>query len=138
MKELKLTKLEELSVVAKDFLESIKGESQVIAFYGEMGVGKTTFIKELCKQLNVPDIVNSPSFAIVNEYESEDEDFVYHFDCYRLKSYEEALNIGIEEYFYSNNYCFIEWPQKIEDILPEDCLKVKISKNESGERIINF
>jgi tRNA threonylcarbamoyladenosine biosynthesis protein TsaE len=137
MENIYINNIDEIRSSASKFIEAI-GNHKLIAFYGEMGVGKTSLIKELCSLLNVPDVVNSPSFAIVNEYETTDEEFIYHFDCYRLKSYEEALNIGIEEYFYSDSYCFIEWPERIEDILPENCLKVKISKDENGTRTISF
>ena len=108
-------------------------DKHVFAFYGQMGAGKTTFIKQLCKDMGVLDVVNSPTFAIVNVYEWPNSDNavlnedIYHFDCYRLKNLQEALDLGAEEYLYSGCYCFIEWPEMIEELLPEETVKVKIS-----------
>ena len=98
-----------------------------------MGVGKTTFIKEVCKQLGVTDVVNSPTFAVINEYASNVGP-IYHFDFYRIKNIEEAYDFGYEDYFYSGNFCFIEWSEKIVDILPDDCIQVTITELENGDR----
>ena len=109
---------------------------RVYAFEGEMGAGKTTFIKKLCEEMGTEDIVNSPTFAIVNVYDVEQpyKGEVYHFDCYRLKDIREAMDFGAEEYLYSGNYCFIEWPEKIEALLPEDTVRVKIVPQANGDR----
>lgn len=109
---------------------------RVFAFDGPMGAGKTTFIKKLCEEMGTEDVVNSPTFAIVNVYDVEQphKGEVYHFDCYRLKDIREAIDFGAEEYLYSGNYCFIEWPEMIEALLPEDTVWVKIIPQENGER----
>lgn len=109
---------------------------RVFAFDGMMGAGKTTFIKQMVKEMGSLDIVNSPTFAIVNVYDVEQphKGEVYHFDCYRLKDIREAIDFGAEEYLYSGNYCFIEWPEKIEALLPDDTVWVKIVPQENGER----
>lgn len=112
---------------------------RVFAFEGQMGAGKTTFIKHLCEQMGTNDIVNSPTFAIVNVYEVTRpyQGEVYHFDCYRLKDIREALDFGAEEYLYSGNYCFIEWPEMMEQLLPEDTVHVQIVPQENGDRILS-
>ena len=119
-------------------LELLKANEphRVFAFDGAMGAGKTTFIKKLVEQMGSVDIVNSPTFAIVNVYDVEHpyKGEVYHFDCYRLKDIREAMDFGAEEYLYSGNYCFIEWPEKIEALLPDDTVWVKIEPQENGER----
>ena len=109
---------------------------KVFAFDGQMGAGKTTFIKKLCEEMGTMDVVNSPTFAIVNVYDVEQpyHGEVYHFDCYRLKELREALDLGAEEYLYSGNYCFIEWPEKIEALLPEETVWVKIVPMPNGNR----
>ena len=109
---------------------------RVFAFEGQMGAGKTTFIKRLCEEMGTTDVVNSPTFAIVNVYDVEQpyRGEVYHFDCYRLKDIREAMDFGAEEYLYSGNYCFIEWPEIIEPLLPEDTVRVKIIPQENGDR----
>ena len=125
------------------------GTSRVFAFDGKMGAGKTTFIKELCEVMGTEDVVNSPTFAIVNVYEVEairrlgekakgERQEVYHFDCYRIKDLREAMDMGAEEYLYSGNYCFIEWAEMIEPLLPEDTVWVKIEVLENGERKLSF
>ncbi len=113
-----LPTIKQLEEVAKEFLKAFPNPG-VFCFYGSMGAGKTTFIQALCKQLKVIDVVNSPSFAIVNEYNTSDDEVVYHFDFYRLKEEEEAFDLGYEDYFYSNSYCFVEWPEKISSLLPQ-------------------
>jgi tRNA threonylcarbamoyladenosine biosynthesis protein TsaE len=112
------------------------GSRRVFAFDGQMGAGKTTFIKKLCEEMGSTDIVNSPTFAIVNVYDVEHpyRGEVYHFDCYRLKDIREALDFGAEDYLYSGNYCFIEWPEKIESLLPDDTVWIKIVPLENGDR----
>ena len=109
---------------------------KVFAFDGPMGAGKTTFIKKLCEEMGTMDVVNSPTFAIVNVYDVEQpyRGEVYHFDCYRLKDIREAMDLGAEEYLYSGNYCFIEWPEKIEALLPEETVWVKIVQMPNGDR----
>ena len=101
-------------------------QSRVFALYGEMGAGKTTFIKVLCRELGVDDIVQSPTFAIINEYKTRSGDSIFHFDFYRIRKPEEALDIGYEDYFYSGSYCFIEWPELIESLLPADAVRVTL------------
>jgi tRNA threonylcarbamoyladenosine biosynthesis protein TsaE len=110
--------------------------SRVFAFYGKMGAGKTTFIKVLCQHLGAVDIVQSPSFAIINEYKTRTEESIFHFDFYRIRKTEEAFDIGYEDYFYSGSYCFIEWPELIEELLPEGTVKVSITGE--TERLIEF
>lgn len=113
---------------------------RVFAFDGQMGAGKTTFIKKLCEEMGTLDVVNSPTFAIVNVYDVERpyKGEVYHFDCYRLKDIREAMDFGAEEYLYSGNYCFIEWPKMIEALLPEDTVWVKIEPQENGDRLLTI
>ena len=127
----------ELGKVSKTIIDFIK-EYQIIAFRGDLGAGKTTLIKNICNLLGVIDNVSSPTFSIVNEYESGEELKVFHFDFYRLESEEEAFDLGIEDYFYSGNLCLIEWPSKIESLLPEKRLEIHISiACEEREFIIN-
>ncbi len=111
---------------------------RVYAFYGKMGAGKTTFIKQLCEEMGTADVVNSPTFAIVNVYDVENpyQGEVYHFDCYRLKDIREAVDFGAEEYLYSGNYCFIEWPEMIDRLLPEDTVEVHIEVQANGDRLL--
>lgn len=125
-KEFVMNSLNDLEQCANDLLDSYK-DKRVFAFYGEMGSGKTTFIKQLCKKLNVVDQTNSPTFAIINEYETSGKENVYHADFYRIKDEEEAFQTGCVEYFDSGNYCFIEWPERIENLLPEETVKVRIN-----------
>ena len=128
--------VEELSEVS-DFLISLRQEAEVIAFYGSMGAGKTTLIKNLCHRMGVTDEVNSPTFAIVNEYVTEEGEPVYHFDFYRIKKIEEAYDIGYDNYFYSGSLCLIEWPEMIESLLPEKYVRVDIMPGDSDkERVI--
>ena len=127
--------VEQLPEVARNLLSTF-GEERFFAFFGKMGVGKTTLIKELCAALGVKDNVCSPTFAIVNEYSDSEGEPVYHFDFYRLKSVAEAYDIGYEEYFYSGCYCFTEWTEKIEELLPERYVRVEIEEKD-GVRILN-
>lgn len=126
----------ELPSAAKQLVDSLNGE-KVIAFYGEMGSGKTTFIKAICEVLDVKDAISSPTFSIVNEYHSSSDKKIYHFDFYRINSQSEAFDMGYEEYFYSNHYCFIEWPDKIEELLPPSHKKVTIALQDE-QRVISF
>ena len=126
MKEIKLNSLDEINSVARTFLEEI-GENKLLAFYGHMGAGKTTFIKALCEELGVEDVVNSPTFAIVNEYTDREGESVFHFDFYRIKSLDEAFGIGFDNYMDSGCFCSMEWPEKVEEILPDETLRVEIS-----------
>ncbi|MBO5916388.1 MAG: tRNA (adenosine(37)-N6)-threonylcarbamoyltransferase complex ATPase subunit type 1 TsaE [Bacteroidales bacterium] len=126
--------LQEIDRVAADFVKILaESPSKVVAFYAEMGAGKTTFIKALCAQLGVDAEVNSPTFAIVNDYPSPNGS-VFHFDYYRIKSLSEAYDIGSEDYFYSGCICLIEWPEKMEALLPEDAIVVRISVLDDGRR----
>jgi tRNA threonylcarbamoyladenosine biosynthesis protein TsaE len=122
-------------VSALDILQRTEPH-RVFAFEGQMGAGKTTFIKHLCEQMGTSDVVNSPTFAIVNVYDVTlpEPGEVYHFDCYRLKDIREAMDFGAEEYLYSGNYCFIEWPKLIESLLPEDTVYIYITPLENGDR----
>ena len=125
-----------LDTAASQILNTYSGH-RIFAFYGEMGAGKTTFIKAFCRKLNVKDIVNSPTFAIVNEYLNTKGESVYHFDFYRLKKESEAIDIGYEEYIYSGCYCFMEWPEKISNLLPEGYVRIRIdADNETDIRTI--
>ncbi|MFT4669649.1 MAG: tRNA threonylcarbamoyladenosine biosynthesis protein TsaE [Flavobacteriaceae bacterium] len=131
--------LKDLPKIANQIV--LKATSKTILFYGEMGVGKTTLIKEIAKRIGVNEMINSPTFSIVNEYELED-DKLFHFDCYRLESEEEALDIGIEDYLFSSHWNLIEWPEKIENLVPEKKMIIELIKNKNGsrtlkERIVN-
>ena len=130
-------KEEDIRQAAKQFVESM-GENTVFAFYGKMGAGKTTFIKAVCEQLGVDDTVTSPTFAIVNEYEAAQGRPIYHFDFYRIKKVSEAYDMGCEEYFYSGHLCFIEWPELIEEVLPEETVSVTIEALPDGLRRLVF
>ena len=132
--EFRVSSTEELPAVAGELLQAA-GAERVFLFYGAMGAGKTTFIKALCSALGVTDPVASPTFSIVNEYASP-HGSIYHFDFYRLKSETEAMDLGYEDYFYSGSYCFVEWPEKIDSLLPETALILKIEEAENGERVI--
>ncbi len=116
----------DLFPAAKQLLESFP-DARIFALYGSMGAGKTTFIKAICAELGVGDIVQSPTFSIVNEYKTVDGDSIYHFDFYRIRKTEEAFDIGYEDYLYSGNYCFMEWPEMIETLLPEDTVRILIT-----------
>ena len=137
-KQFSCTSPDELASIAKELILEHQ-DKRVFAFHGAMGAGKTTFIKAICAVLGVTDPVNSPTFAIINEYFTSDEQSVYHFDFYRIKHPQEAYDIGYEHYFFSGNYCFIEWPEKIAELLPENCVYVKIEETGAyEERLISF
>ena len=136
--EITINNLEDINQAARRFVENM-GRSRVFAFYGKMGAGKTTFIKAVCEQLGVNDVITSPTFAIVNEYTSETSgETIYHFDFYRIKKIEEVYDMGYEEYFYGGGLCFIEWPELVEDLLPENATKVTIGENVDGSRTVSF
>ena len=127
--EIKIQSIDTIREAAREFIEKM-GDHKVFAFYGKMGAGKTTFVKAICEELGVNDVITSPTFAIVNEYEAHDAS-IYHFDFDRIKKIEEVYDMGYEDYFYSGGLCFIEWPELIEDLLPEDAVKVTISVNDN-------
>lgn len=156
--EIKIESLDKVREAARQFINhfgldpncmasSRAGESEeggksdevlVFAFYAPMGTGKTTFIKAICEELGVEDAINSPTFAIVNEYEAASGDPIYHFDFYRIKRLSEAYDIGVDDYFYSGYPCFLEWPELIEEILPEKAIIVHIEEQEDGSRIVRW
>ena len=131
--KLQLTNIE---CIAQQFVEE-QNDGRVFAFYGQMGAGKTTFIAAVCKALGIEEPVNSPTFAIINEYVADNGETVYHLDCYRLNTLRDALNIGIEEYFASGNICFIEWAENIEELLPVDTVRVNIVVEDDGSREVS-
>ena len=150
--EIKIQDIEHIREAAREFVENI-GEARVFAFYGKMGAGKTTFVKAICEELGVDDVITSPTFAIINEYTISSWPLaissqptancqlptaIYHFDFYRVKKLEEAYDMGYEDYFYSGALCFIEWPELIEEILPDDAVRVSISEQEDGSRLVTF
>lgn len=128
--------LEDISVIAKEIISSVS--SKTLLFFGEMGTGKTTLIKEIVKQLGVEDVAHSPTFSLVNEYLSRKGEIIYHFDFYRIEQEEEAYDIGIEEYFYENNWCLIEWPEKVENLLPLESVVIKLKMNPDNSRTIKI
>ena len=132
---IQIKSLESIQESAHEFVQKM-GDSTVFAFRGEMGAGKTTFIKAVCEELGVEDVINSPTFAIVNEYRSRTGELIYHFDFYRINKLEEVFDFGYEDYFFSGALCFIEWPEKVEDLLPGDCINVYISEKEDRTREI--
>ena len=134
---IKIQDIEHIREAAREFIEHI-GDHRVFAFYGKMGAGKTTFVKAICEELGVDDVITSPTFAIVNEYTSAKGDSIFHFDFYRIKKLEEVYDMGYEDYFYSGALCFIEWPELIEEILPDDAVRVSIAEQEDGSRIFTF
>lgn len=137
MKNIVIKGLDTIDEAAKEFLQEI-GDNKIIALYGSMGAGKTTFVTALCRVLGVEDVVNSPTFTIVNEYQTEEGEPVFHFDFYRIKSLREVEDLGFEEYVYSDCLCLMEWPEMIEEMLPEETVKVLISEQEDGTRLIKF
>lgn len=128
--------LEEIENVAQKIIS--ENPKKVILFYGEMGVGKTTLIKQLCKNLGVKDATSSPTFSLVNEYQAIDNQIVYHFDFYRLNDEVEALDMGIEEYLYSGNWCFIEWAENIPNLIPEEHSMIRIQLLSDGKRFLEL
>jgi tRNA threonylcarbamoyladenosine biosynthesis protein TsaE len=128
--------LEDLSAIAKEIIATTKNKT--LLFYGQMGVGKTTLIKEICVSLGINDVVSSPTFSLVNEYHTSKNEKVFHFDFYRITSEEEALDMGIEDYLYNNDWCLIEWPENIENLLPLDAVQIQLSILDNGQRNIQL
>ena len=138
MTTIQINSLDSIRESAKAFLAAMDDRT-VFAFHGQMGAGKTTFIKAICEELGVEDVINSPTFAIINEYRYETTgELIYHFDFYRINKLSEAEDIGTEDYFYSGALCFIEWPEKIEDLLPGDVVEVTIKENPDGTRTVEI
>lgn len=137
MNQIQISSVSDLARAACEFL-SLMDQATVFAFRGEMGAGKTTFIKAICEALGVGDVINSPSFSIVNEYRSATGELIYHFDCYRLKRVEEALDFGFEDYMESGCLCFIEWPDIVDDLLPSDTVFVDIRVNDDDSRVVTL
>jgi len=141
--EIIIKDIDHISAAAREFVSQI-GPRRVFAFYGQMGAGKTTFIKAICEELGVEDVITSPTFAIVNEYQvactthHPSPQVIFHFDFYRIKKLEEVYDMGYEEYFYSGALCFIEWPELIEAVLPDDAVRVTIEEQPDGSRLITF
>ena len=131
--EITIKSLDTIHEAAKEFVKGM-GNGKVFAFYGKMGAGKTTFIKAICEELGVTDVITSPTFALVNEYTVADGSPIYHFDFYRIKKLDEVYDMGYEDYFYGGSLCFLEWPELIEEILPEDATKVTITEEADGSR----
>ena len=128
--------LKELPKIAKKIIETVNGK--ILLFNGEMGAGKTTLIKEIVKQLGVEEVASSPTFSLVNEYQTDNKETIYHFDFYRINSEEEAFDIGIEDYLYSDAWCFIEWGNKVENLLPLEIININISVNNDNQRTIQI
>lgn len=136
--EIKIQSLDLIHEAARQFIAEM-GDNTVFALYGKMGAGKTTFIKAVCEELGVSDVITSPTFAIVNEYRSDTAgELIYHFDFYRIKKLEEVYDMGYEDYFYSGALCFIEWPELVEELLPGNTIKVTIEEVENGERKVTL
>ena len=135
--KIKIDSLENIHTAAKEFLANM-GDGKVFAFYGKMGTGKTTFIKAICEELGVDDVITSPTFAIVNEYTAGNGDPIYHFDFYRITKNSEAIDIGLDDYLYSGCLCLMEWPENIEDLLPEETLRVHIAVNPDQSRTLSW
>lgn len=135
--EIKIHDIDHIREAAREFIEHI-GDRRVFAFYGKMGAGKTTFVKAICEELGVEDVITSPTFAIINEYTQTDGSPLFHFDFYRIKKLEEVYDMGYEDYFYSGALCFIEWPELIEEILPDDAVRVSIVEQDDGSRCVSF
>lgn len=135
--DIKINSLDEMRKAAQEFVAAM-GDRTVFAFYGKMGAGKTTFIKAVCEELGVEDVINSPTFAIVNEYVDGKGEPIYHFDFYRIKKEQEVLDIGYEDYVYSGHVCFMEWPELIENLLPDDAVKVTIEEETDGSRKVSI
>lgn len=133
MKIIDIPNLSALPAAASEFIQLLQ-PGKVYAFNAPMGAGKTTFIAEVCRQLNILEEVSSPTFSIINEYETIDGERIYHFDCYRLESPEEGYEIGAEDYFHSGHTCFVEWPENIKGLLPDDTIEVEIIVKDNGER----
>ena len=129
--------LDKIHEAALEFIRAM-GDNTVFAFHGDMGAGKTTFIKAICENLGVSDTINSPTFAIVNEYRSDSGELIYHFDFYRINKIEEVFDFGYEDYFYSGSLCFIEWPEKVDTLLTKDTVNVYVKVQEDGSREVSL
>ncbi|MBS5797940.1 MAG: tRNA (adenosine(37)-N6)-threonylcarbamoyltransferase complex ATPase subunit type 1 TsaE [Dysgonomonas mossii] len=134
---IKIESLDKIDEAALEFIRAM-GDNTVFAFHGDMGAGKTTFIKAVCENLGVSDTINSPTFAIVNEYRSDSGELIYHFDFYRINKIEEVFDFGYEDYFYSGSLCFIEWPEKVDTLLPKDTVNVYVKVQEDGSREVSL
>ena len=137
MKTIAIDSLEGIDAAAAEFAAALE-DSRIVAFYGSMGAGKTTFISALCRYFGVEDDVCSPTFTIVNEYRTAEGESIFHFDFYRIDSLREAMDIGFGEYLYSGSLCLIEWPEKVEELLPEETLNVRIAASDDGRRTIEI
>lgn len=137
MLEIKINSLDGIADAARQFVDAM-GENKVFAMFGPMGVGKTTFIKAVCEVLGVQDTITSPTFAIVNEYRTDSGEQIFHFDFYRIRKVEEAYDMGYEDYIYSGAVCFLEWPELIEELLPDDSVRVTLTEEEDGTRTITI
>jgi tRNA threonylcarbamoyladenosine biosynthesis protein TsaE len=135
MKTIEISSCEDIQAAAQEFI-SCMGNSRIFLFTGKMGAGKTTFIKAICRELGVSETVNSPTFSIVNEYAAQNGEIIYHFDFYRINTINEAKDIGVEDYFYSGNICFLEWAENITPLLPDSAVNIKITELDSGKRIV--
>lgn len=137
MEQIFVENISELKIAASGLI-NLMGDDRIFLFNGNMGAGKTTLIKAICEQMGVIESVNSPTFSIVNEYNTPNGTVIHHFDCYRIKNVREALEMGAEEYLYSGNYCFIEWAEKIAPLLPDDFVEINITEIENGIRKIEI
>ena len=135
--EIEIKNIENIHEAARQFIDAM-GDQQVFAFYGSMGAGKTTFIKAICEEMGVSDVVTSPTFAIVNEYTTDKGQRIFHFDFYRIKKLEEVYDMGYEDYFYSDALCFIEWLELLEELLPDNAVRVSIKENADGTRTVSW
>ena len=136
--EIRISNLSDINEAARQFVDNM-GAGRVFAFYGKMGAGKTTFIKAVCEEMGVADVITSPTFAIVNEYACEGSgQTIFHFDFYRIKKIEEVYDMGYEDYFYGGAVCFIEWPELVEELLPEDAVRVSIEERPDGSRLLTM
>ena len=136
MIQIEINSLTEIDSAAASIVDAL-GQTRKVAFAGEMGAGKTTLIQSICKNLGVRDIVNSPTFALINEYFTEEGESIYHFDLYRIEEVEELYDIGYEDYFYSDSWCFIEWPEKAMELMPDDLLLLHIDVLEDESRLVH-
>ncbi|MBR2424381.1 MAG: tRNA (adenosine(37)-N6)-threonylcarbamoyltransferase complex ATPase subunit type 1 TsaE [Tidjanibacter sp.] len=137
MKEINVNGLGDLPDAAEEILAALDGRN-VVALYGPMGAGKTTLVREICARLGSEDTVTSPTFALINRYNSAEGDAIFHFDFYRIERQEEAFDMGYEEYFYSDGLCLVEWPEKVEELLPDDVMKVTITPTSNTRRVITI
>ena len=136
--EIRIDSIDGIGEAARAFVAAM-GDRKVFAFYGKMGAGKTTFIKAVCEEMGVADVITSPTFAIVNEYACEGSgQTIFHFDFYRIKKIEEVYDMGYEDYFYGGAVCFIEWPELVEELLPEDAVRVSIEERPDGSRLLTM